>query len=61
METAKQQLDRLLSTAPKREHFPSEEAFQEATLQFRHSRGSSIAILQSAVNREQSKSQGTAT
>lgn len=54
---AKAQLEKLLAGAPKREDYPSEEAFQEATHGFRHRAGPSIRTLQSLASRAPSKSQ----
>lgn len=53
---AKDQLARLKAQAPKREDFPDEESYQEATVGFRHRAGRSISILQSLANPRPSSS-----
>ena len=44
-QTPQERLDLLLSLSPKREAFPSEEAYQEALAGYRHSHGQNISRL----------------
>lgn len=55
-EQAKAQLEKLLAQAPRRESFATEEAFEEASLGYRHRAGPSIRTLRSLANPLQPKS-----